>query len=74
MSEYSVVVTDIDLSPDIEKVTSDQLDASLTMSLNQIVQKTSKVIQTHEGGGWEIISHELTRLGNRLVVSFLLRR
>ena len=51
-----------------------EVDNAVLKLLNEILQKTSKGIETFKGGGWDIVSHEITRIERHLVVSFLLRR
>ena len=74
MTEYSTVVTSIELKPELKQTNVDQFNVELTTLLNQIVQTTAKACRDIEGGNWHILSHQLTLLGDRLVVSFLLRR
>ena len=74
MVEYSVAVGCINMKPNMENATSKELNLGLTKALGNIVQKMSKDIENANGGTWEIISHELTKIGNKLAVSFLLRR
>ncbi len=74
MVEYSVAVGCINMKPNMENTTSKELNLGLTKALGNIVQKMSKDIENANGGTWEIVSHELTKIGNKLAVSFLLRR
>jgi len=74
MAEYSTIVTTVDLKPEIYKATSEQVAQAITMSLGNVLRKTSKGIETLGGGGWHILSHQLTTIGDHLIVSFLLRR
>jgi hypothetical protein len=72
--EYGMIVTNVDFKPAIETAPGKDIAQNLTVVLQQVVQTTSKAIDKLEGGGWHIISHELTKLGNTLLVSFLIRR
>ena len=74
MSEYSVIVTSIDLLPGIEDASKDDINAGLTQSLSQVVQKAAQGIRSLPEGDWEIVSHDLTRLQSHLIVSLLIRR
>lgn len=74
MAEYGMVVTTIVLKPEIETAKADQVAQDLTIVLQKKIGQTSKAIETLQGGGWGIIAHDLTRLGNNLLLSFLLRR
>jgi hypothetical protein len=48
--------------------------AGITKELGKALFDLQKVNQVVRGGHWEIVSHSLLSLENRLVVSFLLRR
>jgi hypothetical protein len=74
MAEYSVAVGCINMKPNMENATSKEINLGLTKALGNIVQKMSKDIDKINGGSWEIVSHGLTKLGNKMVVSFLLHR
>jgi hypothetical protein len=72
MAEYNTVSSCILLKHDIENATVEEIGESVNQALYQAVQTTAKELKA-QGGGWNIISHELTKLGNNLIVSFLLR-
>jgi len=75
MVEYGFIVQTIDIKPDMEDSTADQLSQSMAIALNKIVQSASKGLGNLPGGGkGEILSHNLTRIGGHLVVSFMFRR
>ncbi len=74
MAEYGMVITSVDLKPGIETAPGEQVAQSLTIVLQKVVGSTSKAVEKLEGGGWGIIAHDLTKVGNNLLVSFLLRR
>ena len=74
MSKYSAVVTTAELKPEIYSMSAEDTSKNLTMLFGRMVKQASKVCNVHEGGRWEMVSHETTRIGDRLVVSFLLHR
>ena len=75
MVEYGFIIQTIDIKPDMEDTTADQLSQTMAIGLNKIVQGASKGLSNLPGGGnGEILSHNLTRIGGHLVVSFLFRR
>jgi hypothetical protein len=75
MAEYGFIVQTIDIKPDMEDSTADQLSQTMAIGLNKIVQSASKGLNNLPGGGsGEILSHNLTRIGGHLIVSFLFRR
>ena len=74
MIEYGVMVGSAELKPAIMMATSDQVAQTITTILNHELQKVKKALNSFQGGGWEIISHELTRIDSHVAVSFLVRR
>ena len=74
MAEYSVAVGCINMKLHMKDATSEEINLGLTKALGDIVQKMFKDIKSANGDSWEIVPHELTKLGNKLVVSSLLRR
>ena len=75
MVEYGFIIQAIDIKPDMEDTTADQLSQTMAIGLNKIAQGASKGLSNLPGGGnGEILSHNITRIGGHLVVSFLFRR
>jgi len=74
MAEYGFMVQTMEIKPDMEDATADGLGQTMAMSLGQMAQKASKGLTTIQGGNWEIVSHDMTRLGRHLIVTFLIRR
>ena len=72
--EYSVMAQGVDVPPQAVQAGRDELAQSLTFGLGKLMGQVSKGIDSLEGGGWEIVSHQLTPFGTRLVVTFLLRK
>ena len=72
--EYSVMVQGMDIPPQAVQAGRDELAQTLTIGLGKLIGTMSNAVESFQGGGWEIVSHELTPFGTRLVVSFLLRR
>ena len=62
------------MKPHMEDTTSEEINLGLNKALGDIVQRMFKDIKGVNGDSWEIVPHELTKLGNKLVVFFLLRR
>jgi hypothetical protein len=54
--------------------TGDDMNKYISLGVNRIFRDVAEGTQQVEGGGWEILSHSLTKLDNHLVVSFLLSR
>ena len=74
MSEYATVVTNVDLKPEAYSQTGDKLAQSLTLTLSKVLKNTTKARESFQGGRWDILSHQIFRIGDHLLVSFLLRR
>jgi len=75
MYEYSVMVKTVDLNPEaLATANKDELSKGILGALGGAISELSKGMDAFQGGGWEIVSHQLTRFEHRLVASFLLRR
>jgi len=75
MYEYSVMVKTADLKPEaLATATKDELSKGIGGALGEAISELSKGMDTFQGGGWEIISHQLTTFEHHLFASFLLRR
>ncbi len=75
MAEYGFIIQTIDIKPGTEDATADELSQTMAIGLNKVVQSAAKGLSNLPGGGsGEILSHNLTRIGSHLVVSFLFHR
>ena len=74
MSEYATVVKALDLKPAAYNAPRDQLAKATSLTFGNVVNRISKDTQSFQGGGWEIVSHNLTRIGDHLLASFVIRR
>jgi len=75
MYEYSVMVKTTDVkSEELATATGDKLSQIVGVVLGNTANEVSKGVESFQGGGWEIISHQLTRFDHHFVTSFLLRR
>ena len=75
MYEYAIMSETVNVKPEVmvtetKKVLLDNLGTDLI----RVMDIVHKSLRTYEGGGWEILSHDLTKLDRHLVVSFLIRR
>ena len=75
MYEYSLIseVADVKLEK-VATATNDEFTKNLQASLSGVIFRVTERMKAFQGGGWEIMSHQLTSLGSFLVVSFLIRR
>ncbi len=71
---YSMMVKSVDLKPEITEMKADQISLSLTTILGQLAVNMGKSIPKLPDGGWEAVSHSVTRIGGALSVTILLRR
>jgi hypothetical protein len=75
MYEYSMMVKAADLNPEaLATANRNELSKGILGALGGAISELSKGMDTFQGGGWEIVSHQLTRFEHHLVASFLLRR
>jgi hypothetical protein len=58
----------------IGKLTTPQEAGNLTQTLGEAGNRLSEHVMNFEGGRFEVISHALLRVGDTLVISYLLRR
>jgi hypothetical protein len=74
MTEYGIIVQTVEIKPDMQDATADEISQSMVVGLNQILQKASKGLSNLPNGKkGEIVSHSLTRIGRHLVLSILFR-
>ncbi len=74
MAEYTTVTKSLIIQKDVEQLTINELQQIMTKAIAGITEEVSKALKTLNGGGWEIISRELTKFDNKFIVSFLLKR
>ena len=72
--EYSVMVQPIELKAGAADATGDELTVSLGNTMLPLVGKLGEYAEKLPPGGWELVSHDLTRIDRHLLLSFLLRR
>ena len=74
MKEYGFIVHTVEIKPEADDASPQDISKDIAVRLNQIVQKAARGLQTLRGGGWAIVSHTLTRVGKNMVVSMLISR
>ena len=75
MYEYGIIARTVNLNLEaLSTATADRLTLDLGVGLKETVDQVSEGMKSFEGGDWEIISHQLTRIDHHLLISFLLRR
>jgi hypothetical protein len=76
MADYGFMVQTIDITPDMEDATSDQLSQGMAIAMNKMLSGAVNGIKNMPGasGKGELLSHNIVRVGSHLVVSFLFKR
>ena len=74
MAEYRTITKSLVIQKDLEQITINELQQIMTQAIAGITEEASEALKTLDGGGWEIISRELTKFDNKFIVSFLLKR
>jgi len=73
-TEYAFMVNTFPILPEIADATDREISQSIGGVLGPLGTQLSKAIPEFQGGGWEIVSHDLTRIDFHLAVTLLLRR
>ncbi len=75
MFEYSAIVYPIEIKPEIDDATGDEVAHDLTLGFQGALGVATQILETARiGEGWEIASHDVVTLDRHLLISFLLRR
>ena len=72
--EYAFMASTITPEPGIEQARSAEASRSIGLALGQFGRTITGAIPDFMGGGWEAISHDLTKIEQHLVVTVCLRR
>jgi hypothetical protein len=73
--EYGFMIQTLDISPDMEDATADELSQDMAVRLNKVIQAAGTGLGNLPGSRkGEFISHNITRVGSHLVVSLLFKR
>jgi hypothetical protein len=72
--EYSIGFQTLEMRPGLADASAAEVNDALSREVGNTVRDLAEALPTLVGGGWEIISHGITSLDGRLVVSFLTRR
>jgi hypothetical protein len=71
MPNYGLIVQTIDVKPGMEDATANEMSEGMAVNLNKALQGAVRGVNNLPGGGsGEILSHNITRIGRHLVVSF----
>jgi hypothetical protein len=72
--DYSFYTHTFEMKAGMLSLPADKMNRALAVSLAQIIPELVQTTKTLDGGGWEVVSHNLASIRNRLVVTYLLRR
>lgn len=72
--DYQLFANPHPLAPGTDKMSTEELTVGLTTALAPMVGQIGETLDSLDGGGWEIVSHELTKIENNLILTFLVRR
>ena len=71
--EYSFIVNTLTIKPGMADQTSNEVSQELGKALLSFALPLKQAANIPPGG-WDVISHDVTRIDRHLVVTFLLRR
>lgn len=75
MYEYAIMSETVNVKPEaLVAESKKELLNSLGIALVRVMDIVHKSLKTYGSGGWETLSHDLTKLDRHLVVTFLIRR
>lgn len=74
MIEYTTMIQTFELPPEVIEMKGIEFSKKLGDSIELVARKVTKAAESVDGGGWEILSHDIIRFGQFLSVSFLLKR
>ncbi len=72
--QYAFMIETAELKAGAADATSDEISQSLGLGLGNIGEKITKALPTLPPGGWQVVSHDITRIDRHLVVTILIRR
>lgn len=73
-AEHALIVQAIPLPKDISALSPNDISQILGGSLSELAGTIDTAVKTFDGGGWQVISHDMLVVGEALVVTFLVRR
>ena len=75
MYEYAIMSETVAVKPELLVAdTKKALLDGIGMGMVRVMDVVHKSLKSYEGGGWEIVSHDLTKLEHHLLITFLIRR
>lgn len=74
MAEYATMAHTFDLKKEVSTVSSDEFNAQMATVIGKFIDEIATSSKTFQGGNWTILSHSLAVVGNRLLVTVIVRR
>lgn len=71
-TEYSTMMQVLALPTNADQMGADALSMSLVPGFQRLVLGTAKALQIAPGGPWRMVSHSTARMGNKLLVTFVI--
>ncbi|MDA0988165.1 MAG: hypothetical protein O2783_03320 [Chloroflexi bacterium] len=72
--EYGFLVETIEVKDEIADATADELRQGFASGLAGLAHKISTMVPTLPRSGFEVVSHDLTKIDRHLILSVLIRR
>jgi hypothetical protein len=74
VTEYAFLVRTCELSADEAPATAGDRGRVIAEKLAQLAEPLQRSLESFDHGGWKVLSHDLLREGDSLVVTFLICR
>jgi len=74
MAEYATMAHSFDLKKEVSTIPSDELSKQMAIVVGKYINEIATASEKFQGGNWTILSHSSTVVGNRLLVTVILRR
>ena len=74
--EYSMIVLGdrMDTAAIVAQPSTPAVTEDAAKALNALLAKVVPLLSTHEGGGWDFVSHQFLVIGDHLLATFLIRK
>ena len=72
--EYSFLHRVYSLDAALQDASLREVASGTSTLLGEFLQALEEELPSHKGGGWEVISHDMSRLGAFLLITVMLRR
>ncbi|MFC1901906.1 hypothetical protein ACFLX3_03155 [Chloroflexota bacterium] len=73
METYVTIVKTLEVPSGIPAAKTDEFDSALAKQVQEILDGLPNHLTTLYGRGWNMISHDIARIDQRLTISFIIR-